>query len=139
MRETSELQAATLQEMKRSDNKVEEEEKAEFFNFAMSCRHQDTINLLNSWENWYENGPAHVSTTFKEKRKQLMPKALFLEFTKKTRKREVVKRGPERCDKGHNLKRMKRQQLLCPNEEDENQMMPHSSKECSYKNCEFQD
>lgn len=75
--------------------------------------------MLNSWENWYENGPAKVSQKFKEERKQKMPRKLFEQFTKKTRKREVIKRGPERCPKGHNLKMMRRQQLLKPSEEDD--------------------
>ena len=38
MQETSELQAATLQEMQNSNKKDEEEVKAEFFNFGLLCK-----------------------------------------------------------------------------------------------------
>ena len=68
-----------------------------------------------------------------------MDPKLFEAFTKKTRKREVVKQGPERCPKGHNLKMMKRQQLLKPNEEDDTQLVAMSEKECAYANCKYQE
>ena len=108
MREESELEAATLQELTKSNEDKEAEELAQFLTLANTCLPHDTINLLNSWENWYENGPPKVTTKFKENRKQKMDPRLFEKFTAKTRKREVIKRGPERCPKGHSLKMMKR-------------------------------
>lgn len=139
MREQSELEAATLNEMEKSAENVDAEEKAKFFNLATSLRPQDCINLLNSWENWYENGPPKISQAFNERRKQMMPEKLWKEFTKKTRKREVAKRGPERCTKGHALKMMRNTHILRPNEDDEKVLIKESSKQCSFKNCIYQE
>ena len=61
MREQHELEAATLQELAKSNEDKEAEEMAGFLNIAKTLPAQDTINLLNSWENWYENGPVKVS------------------------------------------------------------------------------